>query len=35
MTIRIHQNDLPDLYERSAGLFWKERERASGAGAAS
>jgi hypothetical protein len=21
----ILENDLPDLYERSAGLFWKER----------
>jgi UDP-N-acetylmuramoyl-tripeptide--D-alanyl-D-alanine ligase len=23
----ILENDLPDLYERSAGLFWKERAR--------
>lgn len=30
----ILENDLPDLYERSAGVFWKERERAA-AGAAS
>jgi UDP-N-acetylmuramoyl-tripeptide--D-alanyl-D-alanine ligase len=25
----ILENDLPDLYERSAGVFWKERARAS------
>ena len=23
----ILENDLPDLYERSAGVFWKERRR--------
>lgn len=27
----ILENDLPDLYERSAGLFWKERGRVSSA----
>jgi hypothetical protein len=26
----ILENDLPDLYERSAGLFWKERPAAPG-----
>jgi UDP-N-acetylmuramoyl-tripeptide--D-alanyl-D-alanine ligase len=31
----ILENDLPDLYERTAGLFWKERTPASPARAAS
>jgi UDP-N-acetylmuramoyl-tripeptide--D-alanyl-D-alanine ligase len=29
----ILENDLPDLYERSAGVFWKEPSRAEGTGA--
>ena len=29
----ILENDLPDLYERSAGLFWRERQRPSSGGA--
>ena len=25
--VAILENDLPDLYERSAGVFWPEREK--------